>query len=545
MLWNLQQSESQPLPLIHLVHEDDIKLLSSPAAEWFKVLYNFPWEKYRVYGAEYYDALYEFNQREREKRVEGVNNQEVETMESREEAKMRLLFDRVTMHSKRNISDVKKSEGEKDSIIYERKVIELKPPKVDPKSISPGVVPIRFDGKKPKCFFGLFKSFLGASLMSFPPEPDTVHLLLTSNPSLARVCGFAPPKDEKDEYCYKHVPSLRKLEQFDQIMREWGLWSKIKLEEVKHNLKTGVIKKEKELVGDTTHYYAYSSFETVPYIDSKGKEQKKSQSKVTKNCNCKDKKKCAHPWELSDDGAGTIVKSNRKMYWGHKASILGYPGQGIPLDAAAISDAATFDGETLYPHIKRVFKNMPEIKPTIKRVLYDSSCDNGELKRKLMDDFGIELKTSFNPRAKKEVVTNLPRGIEKITPYGSVICIGGQELDYKGIRYKNEKFIYQAPQDTSGASVCLTCEERKACSPNTDKGRMINISFDLLPHIDKNDPPMAKRFKAIMSRRPAVERMIKRLKCDLSDDHLTKRGNDSFQAYLDKTMIAYHILLRY
>ncbi len=65
------------------------------------------------------------------------------------------------------------------------------------------------------------------------------------------------------------------------------------------------------------------------------------------------------------------------------------------------------------------------------------------------------------------------------------------------------------------------------------------------PHIDTDDPPMAKRFKAIMSRRPSAERMIKRLKCDLSDDRLTKRGNKSFQAYWDKTLIAYHILLRY
>ena len=56
---------------------------------------------------------------------------------------------------------------------------------------------------------------------------------------------------------------------------------------------------------------------------------------------------------------------------------------------------------------------------------------------------------------------------------------------------------------------------------------------------------MAKRFKAIMRRRPSVERMIKRLKCDLGDDRLSKRGNESFQAYLDKTMIAYHLLLRH
>jgi len=56
---------------------------------------------------------------------------------------------------------------------------------------------------------------------------------------------------------------------------------------------------------------------------------------------------------------------------------------------------------------------------------------------------------------------------------------------------------------------------------------------------------MAKRFKAIMRRRPSVERMIKRLKGDLGDDRLSKRGNASFQAYLDKTMIAYHLLLRH
>jgi len=47
-----------------------------------------------------------------------------------------------------------------------------------------------------------------------------------------------------------------------------------------------------------------------------------------------------------------------------------------------------------------------------------------------------------------------------------------------------------------------------------------------------------------MSKRPSVERMIKRLKCDLGDDRLTKLGNSAFQAYLDKTILAYVILLR-
>ena len=527
------QIKNQQIPLIHFLHKDDLILLDSADADWFRVLYYFPWQDYRSYGAEYYEALYQFNLREARKRAERL--EEEEKVESKEEARERLLFDRATMQ---------KSQGAEPSILYQGNVIEFKPPRVTPESIFPGVVPQRLAGKKPKCFFALFKSFLGTTLMGFPPEPESVYLLLKSNPSFIRVCGFAP-KTEKDEYCFQHVPSLRKLEQFDQIMRDSGLWGKIKLAEVRRNLESGAIKKEKELVGDTTHYHAYSGFETVLYVDNKGKEQKKSQSRLTKRCRCEDTQKCSHPWELADDGAGTIVKSNKKMHWGHKAGILGLPRQGIPLDAVAISDASTFDGETLYPHVVKLLREHPELIPNIDRVLYDSACDSKELKEKFQNDLGIELKASFNPRRAQSITENLPHGIEKITPYGVPICKGGFEMEYKGIRYENEKFIYQAPIMEDKSSACLRCKHRVDCCPNSLTGRTINISFDLLPHIDSADPPMAKRFKAIMVRRPSVERMIKRLKCDLSDDRLTKRGNDSFQAYLDKTMIAFHVLLRH
>ncbi len=162
---------------------------------------------------------------------------------------------------------------------------------------------------------------------------------------------------------------------FDQIMTEWGIRQDIKLLEVRRNIESGVIKMEDELVADTTHYYAYSGFEIVKFIDDKGKEKNKSQSKLTKNCRCDDRESCNHAWVLADDGAGTIVKSINKMLWGHKAGIIGFPRQGIPLDAVPISDAATHDGETLYPHLKRLFDDLPEIKPFIRRILYDSSCD--------------------------------------------------------------------------------------------------------------------------------------------------------------------------
>jgi len=529
----LPMLEEQQIPLIYQIHSDDESLLKTIEGEWFQILYHFEWKGYREIGAEYYDALYDFNQNETpndSSELEGVINETIE------EARERLLFDRATME---------KTKGKPVPIIYQGKIVEPKAPEVDPKEISPGVVPFRRRGKKAKCFFSLLKSFLGAVLMGFPSEPDKVFLLLKSNPSFVRVCGFAP-KSELDEYCYKHVPSLRKLEQFDQIMTEYGLWDKIKKDEVLKNIKSGLIKKENELVGDTTHYHAYSSFETVKYEDEAGKEKKKSQSKPTKNCRCQDRDNCSHDWQLSDEGAGTVVKSKTKMYWAHKASVIGLPKQGIPLDAVAISDGATNDGKTFFPHVEQLFQDYPEIKPWIDTVLYDSACDDKQLKSKFKNELEIELKASMNPRGKKEITKDLPRGIAKITPYGVPICDAGIELEYKGIRFLSEKFIYQAPITSDGTSSCLSCNHRMTCCPNsTASGRTITIAFDTLPHVDPNDPPMAKRFKAIMKRRPSVERMIKRLKCDLGDDRLTKRGNGSFQATLDKTMIAFHILLRH
>ena len=197
----------------------------------------------------YYDALYHFNLLEAQKREEKKLNRAESCDESKEEAIQRFLFDRPTIN--------------KSVPVIHDEEFEVPPFRtVNPSSLAPGIVPNRLGGKKPKCFFALFKGFLGATLMGFPPEPETVHLLLTSNLPFARVCGFVP-KGENSVYWYKHVPSLRKLEQFDMIMTRYGLWSQLKWGEVRRNIKEGVIHKENELVGDTTHYHAYSSFETV------------------------------------------------------------------------------------------------------------------------------------------------------------------------------------------------------------------------------------------------------------------------------------------
>ena len=530
---SLRISEGQQIPLIHEVHSDDEHLLNTLEGEWFEILYHFRWEDYRQFAADYYNALYEFNQLPPRTATEAgdVNP------ETKEGARQRLMFERATAPTPTDPPA---------PILYQGEVVEAQAQDVQAADVAPGVVPVRLVGRKPKCFFGLLKSFIGTSLMGFPAEAEKVHLLLKSNPAFARCCGFSHPEKDRAQYHHQQVPSLRKLEQFDQIMTDAGIWGRIKRAEVTTNLCSGVIQPEKELVGDTTHYHAYSSFETVCYEDEKGNEQKKSQSKLTKACRCEDWQACPHQWELRDAGAGTIVKSGKKMIWGHKASIIGLPEQGIAIDAVAISDAATNDGRTFFPHVEKVLGDHPELAQSVRRVLYDSACDDASLKQRFQDELGIELKASFNPRRSKAIAEALPRGIEKITPYGVPICLAGHEMDYQGIRYASEKFIYRAPLGDDGLCVCIGCPEKAQCCNRTSQsGRTITVSFATLKHIDPSDPPMAKRFKAIMTRRPSVERMIKRLKCDLGDDRLSKRGNDSFQAYLDKTMISYHLLIRH
>ena len=49
------------------------------------------------------------------------------------------------------------------------------------------------------------------------------------------------------------------------------------------------------------------------------------------------------------------------MVWGHKASVLRFPKQGIALDAVAVTDAATHDGQTFFPHVEKVFEYYPEL----------------------------------------------------------------------------------------------------------------------------------------------------------------------------------------
>jgi hypothetical protein len=229
MMLSPRIAQCQQIPLIHEVYSDDKRLLNTLDGECFDILYHFRWEDYREPAADYYNALYDFNQAPPQTATAGGDA----SLETQEEARQRLLFDRATAPIAANPAA---------PILFQAEVAERRAQAVQRWDVAPGAVPLRLVGCKPKCFFGLLKGFIGASLMGLPAEPEQVHLLLRSHPAFARVCGFSHKEKDRSDYHYPQIPSLRKPGQFDQIMTEAGIWDRIKLSEVKTNLATGVIR---------------------------------------------------------------------------------------------------------------------------------------------------------------------------------------------------------------------------------------------------------------------------------------------------------------
>lgn len=579
---------ARQLPLLHCVESDDLYLQGRPDVLWYTLLATVDWGKqFASVGAQYYEALWQFNaaqarsQAERRARTAQVNP------ETEEEATIRLLFGRATMR-------------EAAPILAGDPPEELPLIHVNPATIAPGVVPVRLAGRRPKCFFALFKSFVAMTVKGRAPEPETVYEELRDNPSFARACGFTLP-DREVGYRQTDVPGLRKVEQFDQIMTDRGLWDQAAVQQVAANLKAKVVQIRSTAVHDTTHYHAYSELKTVelpeerenleaedtglgggappataeeqtvpkkgtkirkakPGTKEKRKPKRKSQSRTTKNCRCEDRTNCPHEWVSADPGAGTVVKAGKKKYWAHKASTLTFAGgEGVLLDAVAMTDAASHDSKSVLPHLARVFERHPELRGKVTRLLDDSAADDAKLKAALKEQFSVELLASPNPRSRKPITTDLPRGFDHITNLGVPVCRAGFPFDFLGCRHEERRFLFRAPDAPSdrkptsevslfraeeeGQPICEGCSFKSECCRDGAERRHVSIPFERLPWIDPDFPQLSVSFQKEMAQRTVVERLHKLMKDDYGDSHLTKRGTKAFQARLDKTKLAMHLVL--
>jgi hypothetical protein len=576
-------------PLVHVLESDDLDLARLEDVAWFPTLRGLNWRTFFPVACEYYQGLWNFNQNQALELAHRAAADQIPNLECKADATRRLLGERPTLFGDAPILVPPKPET-------------LKFPSLDPREVAPGRTPFRIAGRAPKCFFALFKSFIGVTLRNLPPEPDYVHSELVNNPSFARACGFTFPIPGSD-YRQSDVPSLRKIQQFDQIMSQLGLWDHAAVAQIRASIKNGLIKRSDALVHDTTHYPANSGFQSVEVpsqaessndvlvapdprqeqeqeqeqtkaeaasdrpsneaqslgsTDNEGKRTKgsrkqeksqskarrKSQPKTTKNCRCPNRESCPHDWVSADPGAGTVVKHGKKIFWAHKASTLAFADQeGILLDAVAMTDAASHDSKSLVPHLERLKLRFPELFSEVRTVLDDAAADIPALKQEVQAKFAIDLLTSSNPRGRKPLTEDLPRGIEKITPAGTPVCRAGLPFDFIGCRHEPERFLFQAPNDENGASVCSSCPFKTECCNEGSEKRHLSIPFDKLPWIDPNQPQLSTSFRKKMAKRTVIERIHKLMKFDYGSAALTRRGDDAFQARLDKTLLVMHVVL--
>ena len=517
------------VPLIHLVESDDRYLEEQDEILWFHELRDYDWVAALPVACQYYEALWQFNQAQAGGRMPRMLPNPVLPFETQEEADRRLLLQRATL-------------SRSAPVLAEPLASELDLLHVDPASIRPGVVPPRLAGRQPKCFFAMAKAFLGVMLRGRKGEPEEVHQELAGNPAFARTCGFTLP-DRELGYRQSDLPGLRKLQQFDQIMTAHVLWGQLGLDKVARNLKEGRVRAENTLVHDTTHYPAWSTRTAVEAVDEAGKPVRKSQAKSTKPCRCRERETCPHPWISADPGAGTVVKTGGKMHWAHKASTLSFAGQEVLLDAVALTDAACHDSRSLVPHLARVFQRHPELAKIVTRVLDDGAADDAGLKASVCEEFQVQLLASQNPRGRKALRDDLPRGIDHVTPTGTPICLAGYPFDFQGCRWDTERFLFRAPTEPDGTPVCQACSRREACCRKGCTHRHVSLPFERLHWIDPYLPQLSRRFQKLMARRTVIERLHKLMKYDFGDERLSKRGTVAFQARLDKTLWAMHVAL--
>jgi hypothetical protein len=580
------------LPLIHCVESDDVYLRERGDVLWYRFLTTTTWgDQFRAVGAQYYEALWQFNAEQAQAQAERLERIAQSNPETKQEATTRLLFERTTLREDAPIL----ASGPPDALPLIH---------VNPAAIAPGVPPPRLAGRTPKCFFALFRAFMALAVKGRASEPETVYEELRDNPSFARACGFTLP-DPAVGYRASDVPSLRKLEQFDQIMTDRGLWDVAAVQRVSANLKEGIVETQDTGIHDVTHFLAFSELRTVelpekhvaegaeaaskvgtessapaplegkPLVgkesakdsptEGRGKDKpkpRKSHPKTTKNCRCEDRDACSHEWVSADPGAGTIVKGGGKRYWGHKASTLTFAGgEGVLLDAVAMTDGASHDSKSVVPHMERLYKNHPELNGVLTRLLDDSAADDATLKATLKERFGVELLTAPNPRGRKPITTDLACGVDHVTTQGVPVCRAGVHFDFLGSRHEEKRFLFRAPDapvdgkqtregplllpalTTEAKPICEGCPVKPDCCRDGAERRHVSIPFERLPWIDPAFPQISVSFQKEMAQRTVIERLHKLMKNDYGNEGLTKRGTKAFQARLDKTKLAMHLVL--
>jgi hypothetical protein len=405
-------------------------------------------------------------------------------------------------------------------------------------------------GRPPCDALCLLRAFLAAPALGVDDDPTSVFHLLRSNPTFAHKCGFLGRNvcKQPGELTSRRLPSLATCEEFSEVMTRYGLWHLACVEQVKHNLATGVVAAEDTAAFDTTHIVANSHCANVVPPDAKVEDgQKPKHRKVPrmfKRCTCGQDhwEGCEHPWVPTDQGAAVVVKGTTRIYWAHKASVVSLGDSEIPIDVRVCLYAAESDGKTLVPHLELLRRDLPEVVTPLRFILADDAYkENTDAVRR----FGQQARLicPVHGRTARAGLAERFRGIDHFTPIGVPVCDGGHRFEFFGRDIEGQRYIWRAPLNDQGLAVCGNCAHKSTCLKRGDR-RHIRVDRQDQPQIDWAHPQHFARDRARYQQRTGVERAIKRLKVDLLGAHLTHRDALRVQASLDRKLLTLHLLLQ-
>lgn len=395
----------------------------------------------------------------------------------------------------------------------------------------------------------LLRAFLAAPLLGVGDAPTSVYRLLHSNPTFAHACGFLgrDALRQEGEWTSRRLPSLSVCEEFSEVMTRYGLWQLARLEQVRDNLASGVVEVETTLVFDTTHLEAHSHCANVVppggEVEAGKAPKHRKVPRMRKRCSCGQAhwETCEHPWTPTDSGVAVVVKGTTRVYWAHKASVVSFANSEVPIDVRVCQYAAEPDGKTLVPHLEALTNDLPDVVRSLCYVLADDAYRENHA---AVERFGQQarLVVPVHGRTAHAALASGLAGIARFTPSGVPVCQGGHRFELRGRDISAERYIWAAPDDDAGQSVCARCPLAAGC---LDKGKRRHIRIPRLeqPHIDWEHPQHFARERARYSQRTAIERAIKRLKIDLRGEHLTHRDALRVQAHLERRLLTLHLLL--
>jgi hypothetical protein len=517
-------------------------------ADWVSVVCAIDGHQYDVLARRYYEALYHFRSQARREALPGTVEVAAKTRQQALEGMLETIEARKALR--------KQSEQTGDAESAPPVFVDPQPAQTDeslPVSLrDPSVPPRPLDvivggpGRPPCDALCLLRAFIAAPVLGFNDSPTAVHRLLRSNPTFAHFCGFLGRDVLKQpgELTSRRLPSGAVCEEFSEVMTRYGLWHLARVEQVRENIASGVVEVEDTMSFDTTHLVAHSHCANVvaPEVHKEDDEKPKHRKvpRVRKSCDCgKDNwESCDHPWTPTDQGAAVVVKGPTRIYWAHKASIAAFGTSEIPIDGRVLQYAADSDGKTLLPHIELLQRDLPDSLALLRHILADDAYRENR-DAIAFDIEGARLTVPVHPRRVSPDLAASFAGIDRFTPIGVPVCDAGHRLELRGRDIIAQRYIWAAPDDVEGRSVCATCAH-----PCTIRNRRhIRVHREDLPQINWDHPEHFAQNRTRYAKRTGIERAIKRLKIDLHGDHLTHRDALRVQAHLDRKILALHLLL--